>query len=977
MRNIRLLIFGIISVAFFVGNTLQDVSAEVAFPSKEEVIKKVHTGRIPFIENQGQIMDEGVKYYATVLGGTIYIREDGELVYAFGKLEEDGAASEQIIRESFLGTSIPEVKAEEKAVTKVNYFKGNDPSQWKSNISTYNLINLGEVYKGIEIKLKAWGNNVEKLFYVKPNMNVENIKVKVQGSRKLSVSEAGDLDVETDLGVVKFTKPVAFQEEEGERKFIEVSYLVKGDEYGFKVGDYDRSKELVIDPLMVATYYGGSLDDGFREIYVDSNGNVYVVGRSRGSDFHTSPGAYDRTYNGSAANVKGDGIIAKFTSSLALMACTYLGGGGGDEANDIYVDTSGDVYVAGFTASADFPTTAGAYDTTFNGASDGFVAKLDSSLATLLASTFIGGSSNDDASSIYVNGNDVYITGYVWEASAGFPTTGGAYDTTHNGDYDGYLANFDGTLANLLASTFFGGSGYDLGTDLIVDSTGSIFLTGRTESSNFPTTGGLEYDTTHNGNADAFIIKFHPNLINLLASTFLGGSNYDLGYSVGIDTNNNVYVTGETSSANFPTTAGAYSSNNSGGSDGFISKLDSNLTNLLSSTYLGGSGSDKSYSLAIDSNDNIHIAGETNSTDFPTTYNAYDTSYNGGGDIFVSKFDNSLQSLLTSTFLGGSGLDVYDSSLSIATDNKFHIYVGTFNESTDFPTASYYAYDPVANGGRDAVIAKFGELIAHWKFDEGIGPMAADSSGNANNGTLSAPTWTTGKSGNALNFDGIDDYVGVSDSPSLDLTDKITLTAWIYPTAIKTQQIIRKGTEVYAPYSLSLSATNDFVFSLNIDGEWLQARQSGYLINRWTHLAGTFDGTTMKLYVDGILEDSLTVPSTAVTLNTTANSLRIGSRLGLPADTFSGVIDEVKIYNYALTAAMIQAEGLFSTVIINDNDTYTGSQNVTLTLSCTGSPVEMMVSENSDLSGASWVAYSTTSAFTLSANDATKTVYAK
>jgi hypothetical protein len=540
------------------------------------------------------------------------------------------------LREELIGGIIKEVIGEEKALTKVSYFKGDDSSKWKNNISTYNIVNLGEIYKGIELKLKAYGSNVEKLFYVKPGAEPDNIKIKISGVDALKVNEEGELEVETGLGAVKFTRPIAYQEEGGKRKYVNVAYIVKGDIYGFKVGEYDRSKELMIDPLLASTFLGGSGDDGASSITIDSAGNVYVAGSTFCSDFPTTLGAYDRTLSAWE-----DVFVSKFDSSLQhLLASTFLGGSGRDWANSITIDNVGNVYVAGVTYGENpdydpnkpFPTTPSAYDRTYSGIDDVFVSKFDSSLQNLLASTFLGGSDDDEEYSITIDSvGNVYVAG--WTCSPGFPTTPGAYDRTLNG-CDAFVSKFNSRLNNLLASTFLNGStAYSAGvaSSITIDSVGNVYVAGW--------------------RADGvFVSKFDSSLQNLLASTFLGGSGNDGANSITIDSAGNVYVAGGTDSPDFPTTPSAYDTTYNGYYDVFVSKFDSSLQNLLASTFLGGSGNDGANSITIDSAGNVYVAGGTDSPDFPTTPSAYDRIHNDGrygGDAFVSKFDSSLLAVVT------------------------------------------------------------------------------------------------------------------------------------------------------------------------------------------------------------------------------------------------------------------------------------------------------------------------------------------
>ena len=412
---------------------------------KREILNKIYTLKIPFIENKGQIKGESVRYYAKTFGGTVFVTKDGKLVYSLPKFETKEKVKGWVIKESLVGTSISNVKGEEKAVTKISYFKGKDPSKWRRNISTYNLISLGEVYKGIGLKLKAYGKNVEKLFYVKAGANPESIKIKIEGAKSLRVNEAGELEVETGLGVVKFTKPVAYQEINGKRVEVAAAYTLLSNPqyvYGFKVGSYDKKETLIIDPLLASTFIGGGDDDYGNSIALDGDGNVYIIGETYSSDYPTTPGAYNESHNGGR-----DVFVSKLNSSLSnLLASTFIGGIYYEYGLSIALDGDGNVYITGSTESSDYPTTSGAYDESFNGIDDVFVSKLNSSLSSLLASTFIGGSYHDYGLSTALDGGgNVYITGGT--ESSDYPTTPGAYNESHNGIGDVFVSMFDSDLS--------------------------------------------------------------------------------------------------------------------------------------------------------------------------------------------------------------------------------------------------------------------------------------------------------------------------------------------------------------------------------------------------------------------------------------------------------------------------------------------------------------------------------------------------
>ncbi|CAG1022797.1 hypothetical protein MTYM_01996, partial [Methylococcales bacterium] len=461
-------------------------------------------------------------------------------------------------------------------------------------------------------------------------------------------------------------------------------------------------------------------------------------------------GAYD-TSSHSFANTS-DIFVSRLNRDLtAVLISTYLGGGHDDSASSLAIDSGGNVYVVGSTESWEFPITPGAYDDSFNswiffGASgpDAFISKLNGDLSTLLASTYLGGEYSDYASALTIDtGGNIYVVG---KTQSYFPTTPGAYDTSLDGGaYDVFVSKFTGDLTNLLASTYLGGTENDGGRDtentwksIAIDTDGNIYVTGSTESTDFPTTQAA-YDTSYNGyyswtsmSGDIFVSKLNGALTSLLASTYLGGSVNDSAHTLAIDQSGNIYVAGETDSPDFPITPGAYDTSYNGNADAFVAKLNGNLTNLLVSTYLGGNGNDSSHALAIDPGGNIYVAGITGSTDFPTTSGAYDTSFNGVGDAFVSKLSGDLTNILAATYLGGGS---NDSANALAIDPGGNIYVTGYTYSTDFLTTSG-AYDTSLNSYRDAFIARFSNNLS-------ASPITVPSvhSNLIVNGTLDEPDW--------------------------------------------------------------------------------------------------------------------------------------------------------------------------------------------------------------------------------------------
>ena len=751
MKKSRL--FGIVltvalAILFFTAVTPAVVSAAV----DERIVENVVMVQVPFIENQGQIENEAVRFYARTFGGTLFVEDGAILTYSLPAGNGTGAEISEFLSDSY-GVAPVGV---EPSPTKVSYFIGNNSRNWRTDLLTCNAVSLGEVRTGITLLLKAYGNNVEKIFTVEPGANPEAVKVRVEGAADaLMVNESGELEIETAVGVVRFSKPVAFQERDGTREEVEVAYVIYDREtYGFKVGSYDTALPLIIDPLLASTYIGMRGVDSGCAVAVDSSGNVFVAGKSKKptgwSAYPTTPGAYDESWNGEY-----DAVVSKLNSNLSsLLASTFIGGTSGDGATSIELDADENIVVAGLTSSTDFPTTAGAYNETLSGSSDLFICRLNNNLSSLLASTFVGGSHGESA---FESGNDrgpdmdldasgnVYLTGVTY--SSDFPTTMGAYQTTKQGDEDVYVCKLSSDLSTLVASTYLGGYYRDRGLAIAVDDWGHVFVAGHTESTNdpgwnppvehpFPVTTGA-YDTTYNDapgalTGDGFVSRFNSNLDTLEASTFIGSSQVDQVWAMTVDSYGYVYIGGYTHFAAepyFPTTSGAYDETVNGQYDAFISKFANNLSTLEASTFIGSNSDERVHALAIDAAGDVWATGYTWSDDFPTTPDAYDVSHNGWKDVFISKLDSDLSDLLDSTFVGGTQHDVaYDMVLSSAeyyfpgeefpviTEDRPTVYLAGYSGYSsggfsDYPTTPG-AYDKHYEGSYDLIVTIFGEGLS-------------------------------------------------------------------------------------------------------------------------------------------------------------------------------------------------------------------------------------------------------------------------
>jgi hypothetical protein len=468
------------------------------------------------------------------------------------------------------------------------------------------------------------------------------------------------------------------------------------------IGD-NAGQSLTTCRLRAATYFGGSASEqGWPSTpsTIDADGNVLFAITTTSSNLASE--GFDLSYNGG-----GDVLIVKMNADLTqVLSATYLGGSASETPDAICVDDGGRVYVSGSTSSIDFPTTPGVYDITHSSAEDAFVAVLSVELDTLLASTLIGGSGSDMECATVISPDGSVFAAFRTTSTA-MPTSPGAVQSSLNpGGADFYIMRLNSSLTAALASTYFGGNGDEFRPRLVIDSDGDIYITGSTFSSNLPVSSAA-YDT-HNsdGSLDAFISHISKTLDAVLASTYVGGNGTDWSYAVMLGENEDVYITGHAHS-NWPVTHGCFDSTYGGGpqegSETYLCRLSSDLTTLKASTYLGGSGWDWGVDLARDSQGYIYVVGETSSPDFPVTKGAYDSTCCNVREMFLAKFDSTMQTLHMSTFIGGLSDDRWPGVLAAANNC---VYVIGYTESSNLLTTSG-AYDASYNGGGDIYAVKF------------------------------------------------------------------------------------------------------------------------------------------------------------------------------------------------------------------------------------------------------------------------------
>ena len=700
------LIASVISLFFIQGNAasnnfnkFNNANKERKIPDNKGPESEIAGTKAPWVKNSGQ-WGEDILYVAHTFTGNIIINKSQEIIYA---LPVD-STSGYVLKERFVGEkkkrNLEAPSGEKRNISVFNYFIGNDQSSWQTNVPAYEVLNLGETWEGIDLKLNANNNNVEKLFYVKPNIDPASILIAVDGAEQLKIAQNGKLEVYTPAGKIFYTAPVAYQWIDGKKHLAKAAYKIidtRKNTYSFVVENYDPNYELIIDPLIASTFIGDGGNDWGNAIAVDDSSNVFITGYAWSDNFPTTAGSYSESFNG----VK-DAYVSKFSNDLStLLVSTFIGGNSWDNGLSIVVDSTGEVIISGATGSSNFPIAGAAYDNTYNGGSnDVFVCKLDNDLSSITASTFIGGDNDDYGYDLTLdNTGNVFVTGRT--ESTDYPANGG-YDNTFNGGFeDVFVSKLNNALSSLLASTYIGGS-TDEGADAIIaDDAGNIFISGFTYSDDFPT-AGMPYDSTHNGSGDIFIAKFNNTLSTLSAATFIGGSNFEESHAIAIDSAQNLFIAGYTGSMEYPSTAGVYDDVFNGNHDAIITKINNDLTEILASTFIGGADDDDCYGLVIERAENVFITGISFSTDYPVTGNAFDATHNGERDIFVSRFTFDLSALVESTYIGGVDNDW---ALDLAIDNAGSVFIGGGTYSDDFPIQGS-PYDDSFNGGEDAIIAK-------------------------------------------------------------------------------------------------------------------------------------------------------------------------------------------------------------------------------------------------------------------------------
>lgn len=695
----------------------------------------------------------------------------------------------------------------DRLAARINYLTGPDEAHWRKNVPAFGAVRYTCVWPGIDIEFRGVGSHIKYDILASPGADISKIALRFEGADSVSVTRDGSLTVQAGDAVFTETIPAVYQVRDGRQIEIEGRFTLNGGVVGVDVEGYDPSLPLVIDPasdLNWSVLVAGSDYDSGQAIARGADGSMYIAGDTMSANLPGPAGSYDRTYN-----LLSDAYVAKLSPVGALVYLTYLGGAEDDFGKCIAVDSAGSAYVGGYTESHGFPVTNGVFGPTHHNAGnlDGFVTKLTPSGDALDYSTFVGGVENDWVFGIAVGHNKLaYICGQT--GSSDFPVTPGVYDSAYNGSYDAFIARISQNGSALQFSTFVGGSDTDWATCIAIDSVGDAYIGGLTQStdypvlsaylsehralfdgfvtrldkdggslvfstylggygqdsvnalaldananiyvtgtagfSGFPTTAGVFDPDYDGGNSDAFVTSF-TSAGAIRYSTFIGGLGDDTGNGIAVDASQRPYVVGQTSSANFPKSAGAYSVTMKGTDDAFLTRLSAGGTAVSYSTYLGGGLSDIAKGVVLDDEPSVYMIGYTSSSNFPSTSVLSNTT--------IGAFDvNAFVAHLLGTTTG----DTSPPTTPVVTDD------GAFTLSTDTLHASWSSSDP------ESGVASYEYAIGTAPTDPGSGYLVGWKSVGAS--TQATETGLTLQAGTryywyvrAKNGQALQSAVGVSD----------------------------------------------------------------------------------------------------------------------------------------------------------------------------------------------------------------------
>ncbi|MBI4873556.1 MAG: SBBP repeat-containing protein, partial [Acidobacteria bacterium] len=597
-----------------------------------------------------------------------------------------------------------------------HYYQGSAPFLRGLEIPHYAQVRYAAIYPGIDLVCRGQAGAMELAFELSPGGDLGQIALRFHGVKQARVDREGALLLRGAAGVLRFRPPVAYQPgPDGAGAAVRARYRVTGEEVRFAVSGHDPRRPLVIDPVLdYSSYFGGSGFDAANGIAVDASGNVYITGETASSDFPVPAGGKAGTRRNR------DAFVTKINSAgSAVLYTTIVSGSGNDAGKAVAVDAQGQAYVAGVAGGDGFPATQGALRTSPAGGGDGFLARLDSS-GKLVFSTYLGASGADYATGVALSSDgSVFVSGYT--NSVKFPTTAGAPQSVYaGGGYDAFLLKTSADGKTLLSSTLLGGSDTDLAAAVAADGLGGACLAGYTASRNLAVRNAVQ--SSPGGGGDALVACLNASGTAWNFVTYLGGASFDQAQGLARGSDGSLYVTGATSSGDFPVSSGAYKPASRGGYDVFVTKLASSGSSILYSALAGGTGSDTGMTIAVDASGRAWTGGYTQSSNFPSL-NGWQSGFGGATDGFVFALGSQGTALESSGFLGGAG---DDRVLSLALGSSGAVWVTGQTSSTSFP-AKGAPVQTMAKASYNAFLSKIMDSGAPPAYPKTV---AGDMDGN-------------------------------------------------------------------------------------------------------------------------------------------------------------------------------------------------------------------------------------------------------
>jgi hypothetical protein len=695
-------------------------------------------GKLPisFEPNGGQT-DHEAKFLARGRGYTLFVTDSGATLRFHDS---------RYLRMTLSGASqSAKLSGVDLQPGKSHYLIGSDPEKFLTDVPHYSRIRAEEVYPGVDLIYYGNTGQLEYDFVLAPGADPRKIRMKFEGHDKMRLDANGDLVITVGGAELRQQLPKVYQQTGSGQRPVSARYRLRRNEISAELGDYDKRRPLVIDPVLVySTYLGGSGDDFGYAIAVDAAGNAYVAGSTTSTDFPKKNPQQPNFGTGTSA------FIAKLNpTGTALVYSTYFGGTTTgtsppappfQAAYGIAVDSSGSAYLTGETDSNNFPTTSGAYKTAIAGCYvSAFVSKLNPAGSGLTYSTLVCGNVNRTfGRAIAIDGaGAAYITGNTSDPN--FPVTASAFQKTNNGNDDVFVTKLNATGTGLVYSTFLGAISRDIGYGIAVDSAGNAYVTGRTENPfggnpPFPTLNPIQ-GTIPCDCESGFVTKMNSTGSALVYSTFLSGTDSNVvgteGRAIAVDASGNAVVTGFTSQG-FPLQNPSQAVFG-GGQDAFVAKIHPSGQSLIFSTYLGGNGDDQGSGVAIDALGAITVTGSA-SSNFPVV-SAIQKAPAATPDAFVARFSPT-GTLLFSTYLGGSG---FDSSQAVALDAAGAAYVVGQSASHDF-FVSPSGFQPAFGGGNsDVFVAKIDPAAPNCSYTLAYQISSVSSSGGPGSVGVTTP----------------------------------------------------------------------------------------------------------------------------------------------------------------------------------------------------------------------------------------------